>query len=60
MGKTKHLVQTLISETDERIGDHGRIKTLMELSEMVGETLYFVLVEARYINTGLGKGTYVP
>ena len=60
MGKTQHLVQTLIDGADERLGDHGRIKTLMELSELVGETLYFVLVEARYINTGLGKGTYVP
>lgn len=61
MGKTKHLVQTLIDQADERLGDHGRIKTLMELSELAGETLYFVLVEARYVHgPARSGGSYVP
>lgn len=57
MSKAKRALEAMIAQADERIGDHGRIKTLMELSELVGKTVYFVLVEARYVH---GGGTYLP
>lgn len=59
MGKTRAHVQTLIAFADENIGGggSGRIKSIMELAEHIGETLYFVNCEASFDRT---VGAYLP